>query len=135
MLIKGGFIMKKIWSLLLISALILGLFGCNDIQDNYTEVYFIEKDGLIFRYVMPGDGEAAISRNRMNIVDTEFIYIYNANDFDSFSYENFFSPLGEFQIHEDSQTGKFYILNNDDIDQLIYLHSLDYDSWKASQGS
>jgi len=101
--------MKKIWSLLLISALILGLFGCNDIQDNYTEVYFIEKDGLIFRYVMPGDGEAAISRNRMNIVETEFIYIYNANDFESFSYENFFSPLGEFQIHEDSQTGKFYI--------------------------
>lgn len=126
--------MKHVISLLLLGILSLGLFGCGDVQDNYTEVYLIEKDGMIFRYVLPGDGEAAISRNRMNIVGTEFIYIYNADDFESFSYENFFSPLGEFQIHRDSKTEKLYILNNDDIDQLIYQHSIDYDTWKETQG-
>jgi len=126
--------MKHVISLLVLGLLCLGLFGCSEVQDNYTEVYMIEKDGMIFRYVVPGDGEASISRNRMNIVETEFIYIYNANDFDSFSYENFFSPLGEYQIHEDSQTQKLYILNNEDIDQLIYQHSLDYDQWKLNQG-
>ena len=127
--------MKRIMSFLIVSLITLSLFSCGDVQDNYTEIHTLVYEGVIIYYVLPGDGESSISRNRMNVDDTVFIYIYNAEDFETFSYNNFFSPLGEYQMHKDSKTEKLYILNTDDIDQLIYQHSMDYDQWKANQPS
>ncbi|MBN2299712.1 MAG: hypothetical protein V3569_02585 [Acholeplasmataceae bacterium] len=127
--------MKHVISLLLLGFLSLGLFGCGNVQDLYNEVYVTVYNDQIVYYVIPGDGEATLSQNQMDEQENVFVYIFNAEDFESFSYDNFFSPLFERLLYKDVKTGRLYILNNDEIDTLIYEHSINYDTWKQNQNN
>jgi hypothetical protein len=125
--------MKHVLSFILFGLLTIGLIGCGEVQDNYNEVFVTVYNDQIVYYVVPNDGEATLSKNRMDSQKKVFIYIFNADDFESFSYDNFVSPLFERWLYKDLRTGKFYILNNSEIDTLIYEHSVNYEVWKQNQ--
>lgn len=125
--------MKTMLSLILFVLLTFGLIGCGDVQEIYNEVYVTVYQDQIVYYIVPNDGEATLSKNRMSEQEKVFIYIFNKDDFESFSYDHFFSPLYERWLYKDEKTGRFYILNNDEIDTLIYEHSINYDIWKQNQ--
>ncbi len=117
--------LKKICSLVLLALLIPVIAGCSYDQEDYYEVHVIEAQASTFRYVNPDEGRELHSQNEFTNEDTYFIYLYAPAEDEVFTFEQFFSALGEYYVYKSIETGKFYIKYSAEMETIVFQFYVD----------
>lgn len=112
---------------------IFTLSACSNVQEEYTEVYYVVIEGEIYRYVEPADGTASISQVYLDGEGSFDIYIFNPENGETFSFDKFFSFLGQKYVYTDTRTKKHYIKHEKEFDQVFFQFWQDLEAWKSGQ--
>jgi len=112
--------LKKIGSLVLMAILVMVMAGCSYDQEDYYEVHVIEGLASTFRYVNPDEGKELHSKNEFSNEDTYFIYLYAPAEGETFTYEQYFSALGDHFVYKSIETGKYYIKYSAEMESVVF---------------
>lgn len=115
---KEGIGMKKL-SIILVLLLSLLLLGCGSVQSEYHEVHLIVVEETPFYFIDPSEGKDTFSANQFGSGETQFIYLYEAQDGINFEYSQYFSTIQERYVETNLSNGKMYVLSSTEIDNLI----------------
>ncbi len=121
----------------ILGLLLLSLFlvGCGEVQSNYYEVHVIVVDEQPFYYIDPSDGKDTFSANQFTTGETQFVYLYEAVDGTTFSYEQYFTAIQERYVETHINNGKLYVLASKEIDNLITQFYIDKFEWESNQSN
>lgn len=115
---KEGLMMRK-FLLLLVLLFSFLLIGCGAAQSDYYEVHLIVVDDNPFYYIDPSEGKSTLSANQFGVGETQFIYLYEAEDGVEFGYDQYFTTIQDRYVEENLKDGKMYVLSSTEIDNLI----------------
>jgi len=121
--------LKKIGSIVLMAVLGLVMAGCSYDQEDYYEVHMIESVASAFRYVNPDEGKELHSKNEFTNEDTYFIYLYAPVEDEVFTYEQFFSALGDQFVYKSVSTGKYYIKYAAEMESIVFQFYVDKEAF------
>lgn len=105
------------------------LAGCSYDQEDYYEVHVIEGDAP-FRYVNPDEGKELHSKNEFSNEDTYFLYLYAPEADEIFTYEQFFSALGEYFVYRQVETGKYYVKYVPEMETVVFQFHVDKEAFE-----
>lgn len=126
--------MKKILVFILL-LLSLVITGCGDVQADYYEVHLIFVDNNPFYYINPSEGRDTFSLNQMGTGETHFVYLYEALDGVTFSYDQYFSAIQDQRVESHVNNGKLYILATQEIENRITQFYLDKFEWENNHSN
>lgn len=106
-------------------ALFISLSGCSNLEEEYYEVHYLVANEEIFRHVDPSEGKELLSQGELLNEDTFFIYLYIPETGVTFTYEQYFGPLGERFVYKHAETGKYYIKVTDENETIINQFLID----------
>lgn len=122
--------LKKIGSIVLMAILIMVMAGCSYDQEDYYEVHMIYNVDATFRYVNPDEGKELHARNEFANEDTYFIYLYAPDEGETFTYEQFFSALGDHFVYKSISTGKYYIKYSSEMESIVFDFYVDKETFE-----
>jgi hypothetical protein len=122
--------LKKICSIVLMAVLGIIMAGCSYDQEDYYEVHVIESVASTFRYVNPDEGKELHSKNEFTNEDTYFIYLYAPPEDEVFTYEQFFSALGDHFVYKSVETGKYYIKYSAEMESIVFQFYVDKEAFE-----
>jgi hypothetical protein len=127
-MIKIGYIFYISWMILIL----ITLSSCGQIQSEYYEVHVSVVNDTLFYYIDPTDGKDTISATYLGEGESLFVYLYEAKEDVTFSYDQYFTTIEQRYVEKDIRNNKIYIRSNSEIDQLINQYFIDKESWENS---
>lgn len=132
MKVKEGLMVKKLVVFLSFLSVLL-LTACGEVQNEYYEVHVMVVGESLFYYVDPSDGKDTFSANQFASGETLFVYLYEAEEGVTFSYEHYFTTIQERFVEENKVNGKLYVQVNSEIDNLITEYFIGKETWTAPE--
>lgn len=113
----------------LVFSLAFFTMACNDIQNEYYVVHVTTVEDELFFYIDPSEGKETLSANLFGEGESAFIYLYQPNEENAFSYDQFFTTIESHYIEKNVKNGLYYLLSSDEIDNEITQFFIDKETW------
>jgi len=123
---------KKFLLLCVLFLGILVLTGCSNVQQEYYEVHILE-DPAEFRFVNPDEGTDTLAQNVFENVATYPVYLYVPIEGDPFDQTQFYAFLGDYYLYRHFETGKYYIVAKEEMENVIFQFYLDKEAFEAGE--
>ncbi len=119
---------KALLAIVILACSLLAV-ACGEVQQDYYEVHVIDGD-VPFYYVNPEEGAELHNQGQFDNEETTWIYLYVPEEGVAFSYEQFYSPLGDRQVYREISSGRLFITRVEEVDDRSYQCWIDKEAFE-----